>query len=103
MQGIERVAILVNKPMDCWEGLRSTLGLLVENLWGGCFIIDCEIKLPADKREEDFAENLEMLEDLEGQAVTNVKANAERFEFLEYMPLEEMVEQIKTYQLVVPF
>ena len=43
-----------------------------------------------------------MLDDLEGECYTNVKANAERFEFMEYLPLEEMAEKIKTYQIIVP-
>ena len=103
MEGIERVCILVNEPQDSWEGLRSTLGLLVENLWGACFFIDTTIELPAEKSDEEFQENLEMLDDLEGECYTNVKANAERFEFLEYLSLEDMVEKIKTYQIIVPF
>lgn len=103
MEGIERVAILVKKPADSWEGLRSTLGLLVENLWGACFFIDTEIELPAEKSTEEFQENLEMLDDLEGECYTNVKANSERFEFMKYLPLEEMAEKIKTYQVIVPF
>lgn len=103
MEGIERVCILVNEPVDSWEGLRSTLGLLVENLWGACFFIDTSIELPASKSEEEFQENLEMLEDLEGECYTNNQADAERFEFLEYLSLQEMAEKIKTYQVIVPF
>lgn len=103
MEGIERVCILVNESEDSWEGLRSTLGLLVENLWGGCFFIDTVIELPPEKSTEEFQENLEMLEDLEGECCTNNQADAERFEFLSYLPLEEMVDRIKTYQVIVPF
>ncbi|RJX28237.1 MAG: hypothetical protein C4525_16895 [Desulfarculus sp.] len=103
MEDIKRVCILVNEAQDSWEGLRSTLGLLVENLWAACFFIDALIELPAEKTPEEFQENLEMLEDLEGECYTNLQANAERFEFMKYLPLEQMVEKIKTYQLVVPF
>ncbi len=103
MEGIERVCILVNENEDSWEGLRSTLGLLVENLWGACFYIDTTIELPPEKSEEEFQENLEMLEDLEGECYTTNQADAERFEFLGYLPLDQMVEKIKTYQIIVPF
>lgn len=103
MEGIQRVCILVNEPEDSWEGLRSTLGLLVENLWAACFYIDTNIELPAEKSEEEFQENLEMLEDLEGECYTTNQADAERFEFLQYLPLEQMKEKIKTYQIIVPF
>ena len=62
------------------------IGLAGENLWGACFFIDTEIELPAEKSVEEFQENLEMLGDLEGECYTNVKANAERFEFMDYLP-----------------
>lgn len=100
MQG---VAFLVNEPQDSWEGLRSTLGLLVENLWAACFFIDTPVELIAGKTDADFQENLEMLADLEGQCFTNHRPDSERFEFMTYATLDEMAEKMKTYQLVVPF
>jgi len=103
MQGKEKIAFVVRKSLDSWEGLRSTLGVLVENLYGRVFFIDCPIELPESKSEEEFAENLEMLEDLEGEAYTNHQADAERFEFLKFATLEEMLPLIKEYDLVVPF
>jgi hypothetical protein len=103
LQDIQRIAILIREPRDCWEGLRSGLGLGVENLWAGCFIIDCEIELLPGKSDEDLTENLEMLLELEAGLFTNVRANSERFPQIEYLPLEAMPEKIKEYQLVVPF
>ncbi len=103
MHGVKRVAFLINEPRDCWEGLRSTLGLLVENMWASVFFIDCEIDLPSGKTKADFEENLEMLADLEGEAFSNVAANAEKFEGISYATLEEMAGKIKTFHLVVPF
>lgn len=98
-----KVAILVKEPVDSWEGLRSTLGLLVENMWVAAFFIDTEVELPAEKSEEEFSENLEMLEDLEGEVYTNVQANVDKWGYFQYLPLEEMPAKIKEYQLVVPF
>ncbi len=103
MHDIKRIAFLINDPQDTWEGLRSTLGLLVENMWAAAFFIDCELSPPEGKSQEDFEENLEMLLDLEGEAYSNVQANADNYENITYLPLEEMIEKIKTYQLVVPF
>jgi len=103
MQGVEKVAILINEPIDSWEGLRSTLGLLVENLWVAAFYIDTKVELPEDKSEEDFKENLEMLEDLEGEVYTTIPEEAEKWPGMEHMSLEDMVAKIQDYQLVVPF
>ena len=71
---IEKVAFIINQD-DCWEGIRSTLGLLVENMWCAAFVIDHEMKVSAPKTDEDLQENLEMLvEDLEGEVYSNVQA-----------------------------
>jgi hypothetical protein len=103
MHGIERVAFLVNESQDSREGLRSTLGLLVENLWCACFFIDTPVKLEGGKSEDDFQDNLEMLADLDGECYTNTRADAEKYQFMTFASLEEMAEKIKTYHLVVPF
>ena len=103
MEGVNKVAFLVNEPQDSWEGLRSGLGLLVENMWVRVFFIDIEVDLPEGKTEEDFKENLEMLDDLEGEVYTNVQANVDKYGYFQYLSLEDMVAKIKEYQLVVPF
>jgi len=103
MEGVNKVAFLVNKPANSWEGLRSGLGLLVENMWVSVFFIDMEIELPAEKSDEEFTENLEMLDDLEGEVYTNVQANVDKWDYMKFMPLEDMVAKIKEYQQVVPF
>lgn len=101
---IEKVAFIINQD-DCWEGIRSTLGLLVENMWCAAFVIDHEMKVPAPKKtEEDLQENLEMLvEDLEGEVYSNVQANVDKYDYVEFMSLEDMAEKLKEYELVVPF
>ena len=100
---IEKVAFIINQD-DCWEGIRSTLGLLVENMWCAAFVIDHEMKVSAPKTDEDLQENLEMLvEDLEGEVYSNVQANVDKFQYVEYMSLEDMAEKLKEYELVVPF
>lgn len=103
MTDTEKVAVLVKEGAHCWEGLRSTLGLLVDNLYGRVFYLDCPVELPEGKTEEEFVANLEMLDDLEGEAYTTVKADADRFEHLTYCPLDDMVPLIKEYDLVLPF
>ncbi len=103
MQGVQKIAMVINQSRDCWEGTRSALGLGVENLWAGCFYIDCAIELIPGKSEEEFLENLEMLEELEAEMYTNVPANSQRFPLIKYLPLEEMPQKLAAFQLVVPF
>jgi hypothetical protein len=103
MEGVNKVAFLIKDPENSWEGVRSSLGLLVENMWVATFFIDTEVALPESKTEDDFKENLEMLEDLEGELYTNVQANVDKWGYFQFMSLEDMVEKIKEYQLIVPF
>lgn len=103
MRDVKRVAFLVRRGPDCWEGLRSALGLLTENMWAAVFFIGCPIEIPPGKSEDDFQENLEILAELEGEALTNQAADAGRFPGLALASLEEMAERMKSFDLVVPF
>lgn len=100
---VNKVSIIVKDSKDSWEGVRSSLGLLVENMWVRCFIVDCDVELPKDKSKEEFEENLEMLDDLEGEVFSNVQANVDNWEFIQYASMEDIAAKVKEYQLVVPF
>lgn len=100
---VSSVAFLVNESEDAWEGLRSALGLALEGLSCGLFFIGCPAGPPADKSEEDFAETLEMLEDMGGEIYTDLEANQEKWELINYLPLGDLAEKIKGHQLVAPF
>lgn len=103
MEGIERIAIVVRDPDYTYEGLRSTLGLLVDNLWGAVFVIDTEVELPPGKTDDDFEGYLDMAEDLEGGIFTNVQANVDKWGFFEYADMDSIIEKLRTYQIIVPF
>jgi hypothetical protein len=103
MEGIEKVAVVAKDPENSWEGLRSTLGLLVDNLWAAFFLLDTEVVLPADKTEEDFKENLEMCDDTEGLMFTNVQANVDKWGYFTYLDMDGVIEKMREYQIIMPF
>ncbi len=101
---IEKVAFIINETENCWQALRSLFGCLVDNLWCGAFIIDSEVETPSQLSEEEFIEHLEsFVVDFEAEIYTNVKANADKYEHIEYLSLEDMIPKINAYQLIVPF
>ena len=86
---------------DIWECTRSAIGLGVENLFVGLFIINAIIEM--DSQEEAYQDQLEMIGDLEGRIFTNVPQNKEQYDSIEFMTLKEMAQKIREYDLVTTF
>ena len=101
MENVEKVAFIVRTADDIWECTRSGLGLGVENLYAGIFIIDTVIEM--GDREDDYLENLEMIDDLEGEVYSNVQTNVDKYEFIQFMSVEDMGRKIMEYDLMASF
>jgi hypothetical protein len=80
------------------DGIRSALGLAVENMYSYGVIMDCEI----EKLDEHNIESIEMLRDMEGEVYTTVPANQEKNGF-ELLTLEEVGEKLREMDIIIPY
>lgn len=80
------------------DGIRSALGLAVENMYSYGVVMDCEI----EKLDEHNMESIEMLRDMEGEVYTTVPANQEKNGF-ELLSLEEVGEKLREMDIIIPY
>ena len=80
------------------DGMRSALGLAVENMYSYGVVMDAEM----EKLDEHNLESLEMLRDMEGDIYSTVPANVEK-NGLEPIDLEELGEKLRDMDIIVPY
>jgi hypothetical protein len=94
---MKKVAFLVRGKEELWEGMRSSLGLVVENNYVTMAVLDQEVEMT-----DEYKENLEWFVDMEGEYYSNVPANVEKHGF-KPITIEELGEKLKDMDYIVPF
>ena len=80
------------------DGIRSALGLAVENMYSYGVVIDKEIP----EIEELTKESIEMLRDMEGDIFTTVQADVEKNDFTA-ISIEELGEKLREMTHIIPY
>ena len=80
------------------DGIRSALGLAVENMYSNGVVMDNEI----EKLDEHNIESIEMLRDMEGEIYSTIQANVDNNGF-ESIDIEELGEKLREMDIVVPY
>jgi hypothetical protein len=93
-----KVAVLINDPEKQYEGLRSSLGMLLYNTEVQMFVLNDEIA----NMDEAYEDNMGFLDEMEGERFSNNKANVDKYGF-QYASLEEIGEMLRQADLIIPY
>ncbi len=94
----KKVCLMYRNKDYAIDGIRSALGLAVENMYSYGVVMDAELE-PLDEMNQ---ESVEMLRDMEGEVYTTVPANVDKCGF-EPLTIEELGEKLREMTIVVPY
>jgi len=95
---MENVAVLIKDINQQYEGLRTSLGLLLEAASVQMYVLNHEI----ENMDEAYRENMEFIDEMEGERYSNNPANVEKYGF-KPITIEEMLVKLKDADLIIPF
>ncbi|MDH3884451.1 MAG: hypothetical protein OET63_09560 [Desulfobacterales bacterium] len=93
----KKVAVLIKEKERQYEGLRTSLGLLMEFHIVSMIVLNHEIELT-----EEYKDNMEFIDEMEGTRYSNVPANVEKYGF-ESLGLEEIPKKLGENDVIIPF
>jgi len=94
----KKVCLMFRHEDYAVDGIRSALGLAVENMYSYGVVIDKELPLLDDLTKE----SIEMLRDMEGDVFTTVQADVEKNGFTP-ITIEELGEKLREMTHIVPY
>lgn len=95
--GGKKVAVLIRDRHRQYEGLRTSLGLLLEDNIVSMYVLDHEIELT-----EAYYDNMKFVDEMEGFRFSNAPENAEKHGF-KLLTLEQIGIKLKDYDVIIPF
>ena len=98
MTQLKKVAVLIDDASRQYEGLRSSLGMLLYNTEVQMFVLNHEVA----HMDEAYKDNMEFLDEMEGERFSNNSENVEKYGF-KYATLSEVAAKINDADVVIPF
>jgi hypothetical protein len=95
---MENIAVLIKDVDQQYEGLRTSLGLLLEAASVQMYVLNHEI----GNMDEAYSENMEFIDEMEGERYSNHPANVEKYGF-KPITIEKMLVKLKEADLIIPF
>ena len=93
----KKVAVLIKDKERQYEGLRSSLGLLLENHIVSMFVLNHEIEI-----SEEYVDNMKFIDEMGGARFSNVAENVDKHGF-QVVTLDEVVLKLRENEVIIPF
>ncbi len=93
----KKVSVLIKDKDRQYEGLRSSLGLLLENHVVSMFVLDHEVEMT-----EEYSDNMGFIDEMGGTRYSNVPANVEKYGF-KPVKAEEIPAKLHDEEVVIAF
>ena len=95
---MENIAVLIKDVDQQYEGLRTSLGLLLEAASVQMYVLNHEI----GNMDEAYSDNMEFIDEMEGERYSNNQTNVEKYGF-KPITIDEMAVKLKEADLIIPF
>ncbi|MBD3853621.1 MAG: hypothetical protein IFJ96_02470 [Acidobacteria bacterium] len=104
---MKKVALLIRDPKQQYEGLRTSLGLLLESVEIKMIVLDHEVSALANKEAdeeayEEYFDNMGFIDEMDGERYSNNRRNVEDHGFKHTTP-EETAAMLRDADIVIPF
>jgi len=98
MSEYKKVCLMYRHPDYAIDGIRSALGLAVENMYAYGVVLDTVLP----PFNDNTVESIEMLRDMEGDILSTVPANCDN-NGLTPITLEELGEKLREMTNIIPY
>jgi hypothetical protein len=95
---MQRAAIIIKDPQQHYEGLRTSVGLLLAGMKVQMFVLHHEI----ENMDEAYSDNMAFLDEIGGQRFSNNSENAEKYDF-SHVTIAQAADKIRQADIVIPF
>jgi hypothetical protein len=95
---MKSIIVLIKEPEQQYEGLRTSLGALLEMASVSMVVLHHEVA----NMDEAYQENMEFLDEMEGERFSNNQANIDKYGFLP-ITMSELGHKVKEADIVIPF
>ena len=104
---MKKVALLIRDPKQQYEGLRTSLGLLLESVEIKMIVLDHEVSALANKEAdeeayEEYFDNMGFIDEMDGERYSNNQRNVDVWGFKPATP-DVIATLLRDADNVIPF